>query len=237
MKKAVLIAALLVLVAVPGFSGTLNVLYYTDYDVGTDVIPGAIALAGATGTNDSGNQAQFNTDLASGSYNVVIFGEQDGTVFPGSSSELAAYLAGGGKIIGATWLSGSGMTSFFGATSTVSSDGSYITTDGNPIFAGLGPTVGLYNPGWGIYDLGNTTGAVCAGALDNGGCGAVIGNGGSTILNAALFDSYASTAQGQQLIANEIGYLASPTPEPSTLLMLGFGLAGIGGTLRKRFSK
>jgi hypothetical protein len=227
MRKLLICCVLLALAAVPSFAGTINVLYWTDYNVGTSVIPGAIALVpGAVGTAAS-DQSDFNTKLAAGGWDVVIFGEQNTSVWGGSSADITSYVSGGGKVIGATWLTGSGMASFFDATLYASTNSNYITTDSNPIFAGLGPTVGLYNPGWGVFSLGFGTGATCAGTLEYGGCGAIIGNGGQTILNAALFDSYSPQAGGEQLVANEIMVLAgaTATPEPASLLLLGAGFS------------
>jgi hypothetical protein len=235
MRKLFLCCVLVLLAAIPSFAGTVNVLYWWDYSYPSNVVPGAIALAGATGTMAT-DQNDFNTKLAAGGWDVVIFGEQNqggDVIWNGSSAQITAYVAGGGKVIGATWLNG-GMAAYFGATSFVSSDGLFITTDANPIFTGLGPTIGLFNPGWGIYSMGFGTGATCAGTLDGGGCGALIANGGLTILNAALFDTYMPQADGERLIANEILLLSgTQAPEPASLLLLGAGLTCLLAFRRK----
>src|ERR1019366_7204111 len=105
-------------------------------------------------------------------------------------------------------------------------NGSVITTDGNPVFAGLGPTINLSNTGWGIFSRGwdPINGAVGIGSLDSGGSAIILGNSGRTYLNAPLTDTYSPLSDGERLIANELGQLTG-TPEPATFVGMGLGLA------------
>ena len=69
------------------------VLFWDDFSVGTSAVPGAIALAGLTGVG-AVNQADFNTKLAAGGWDAVIFGEQSSGVFPSSAAGLASWVTG-----------------------------------------------------------------------------------------------------------------------------------------------
>ena len=196
-------------------AGTLtagNVLVFEDYVVGTSAIPGALTLWGGCGT--------CTTTTDTGTFNTL--GE-----YSASAAELTAYINAGGRLIGQTWLTG-GLDGLLQA-SHVSSNGNVITTDGNAVFAGLGSTISLSNPGWGIYSQGWSPvgGAVGIGTFSSGGSAIILGNGGRTYLNAGLTDTYSPTSDGSRLIANEIGLVLNETsvPEPSTFVGLGLGLA------------
>ena len=207
---------------------TVQVLYYADVTLGTSVVPGAMALLGG-GYNlvTSSTQADFNTQLSGGAWDVVIFGEQNDTIFNGSSVQLTSYLAGGGKVIGATWDStDSSFLAMMGA-SYFSANPTNIGTNVDPIFNSpyaTGSNITTNNPGWGVYGLAYHPVGGAAGLGDAGGgaFGVIRGNGGRTLLNGPLFDSYGSLAHGQKLGANEIVAVAT-IPEPATggLLVLG----------------
>jgi hypothetical protein len=126
-------------------------------------------------------------------------------------------------------LPNSGLAAFFQAT-MVAQNVTTITTTSHPVFAGLGATITLNNPGWGVfsqsYNPGGSTGLGPAGT----GYGVVLGNNGQTLLNAALFDSYASLSQGQQFVANEITFLASAAAV-SVPAASGLSLAVLGALL------
>jgi hypothetical protein len=207
-----------------------NILAFEDYTVGTSAIPGALALWGGCGTcTITSDSAQFNALLAGGGWDVAIYAEQNTGTYSSSAAELTTYVSGGGKLIGQTWRQG-GLDALLQAT-FASEDGSVITTDGNPVFAGLGPVIHLSNPGWGIFSQGWNpgAGAVGIGSLNSGGSAIILGNSGRTYLNAGLTDTYSPQSDGERLLSNEIGILTggAPTPEPSTFVGMGLGLTAL----------
>lgn len=222
-------------------SAAVSVLSWQDFNLGTGVVPGAVAALGAGySLTTASSQANFNTLLGSGTWDVVIFGEQNTAVFAGSAAALGSYVSGGGKLIAATWLSSSGLLPLMQASSVVGVNGTTIVTSADPIFNNpfaLGPTIGLSNPGWGTFSMSYATGAQGVGTLGSG-YAVVRGNGGRTLLNAPLFDTYSNPTQGSQFVADEIYSLTSTAvPEPSTLLAGLFALMPFGAsalrTLRK----
>jgi hypothetical protein len=217
----------------------VNILYFEDLSLGTSAVGGALALLGLTGsTTTATDTANFNTLLTSNAYDLVIFGEQtSSSTFSDVSVALTAYVSGGGKVLGTTWLDDA-FGALMGAAGAVETNATSITTDGSPIFDGLGPTIDLTNPGWGIFstswdpDGGNTG----FGTLGSGSA-VVQGNGGRTLLYGPLFDTYSDQAEGERFVANGINLLLddepSVVPEPSTLAMLGFGLFGLWAGARR----
>lgn len=225
----------------PQPAAAVNILYFDDGSVGTNAVTGALSLLGLSGsTTTATSTGNFNTLLTSNTYDLVILGEQsDSDTFTSVALALTGYVTGGGKVLGTTWLN-EGFGALMGATGRVATNATSITTDGSPIFAGLGPTIELTNPGWGVFSSSwdpdsGTTGFGTLGA----GSAIVQANGGRTLLYGPLFDTYDDTQEGERLIANGINLLLddepSVVPEPSTLAMLGLGLFGLwAGTRRAR---
>ncbi len=212
-----------------------NVLVFEDLLHGTSAIPGALALWGGCGIcTTRTTSAAFNADLTAGGWDLVIYAEQNASTFVNSATQLATWVAGGGKLIGQTWRTG-GLDALLQA-SAASTNGSTITTSGHAIFAGLGGTIALANPGWITFSRGwNPTGlATGLGTLDSGGSAVIHGNSGRTFLNAPLTDTYNPGSDGERLLANEIGFLMNPVPEPSTLVFMGIGTAALGFARARR---
>ena len=216
-----------------------NILIFEDFALDASAIPGALALSGACGLcqteTDSG---AFNLALTGGTWDLVIYAEQDGNTFSNSVAELTAYLASGGRMIGQTWMTG-GLDALLEG-SGVSANGTEITTDADPVFAGLGPTISLTSPGWGTFSRGwnPVGGGVGLGSITGGGSAIIRGNGGRTYLNAALTDTYSPLADGERLLANEIndllGSTGTPVPEPSSIGLAGLGLFALAFMRRRK---
>src|SRR5438552_5317338 len=123
-KRLFSVPALFLLVAAGQAFG--GILWFTDADSGTNAIPGAITLAGRTGTQAT-SISNFNTLLSSGTWELVIFGEQGNNIFSQVSVNLTNYVNGGGLLIGATWQGANGYTALMQA-SLVDQDALTITT-------------------------------------------------------------------------------------------------------------
>jgi len=235
MRKLLFVFALCLLCTSASFAD--SVLWFSDYtgNPGTaNTIAGGITAAGDSGTQAS-SSANFAALLGGGGFQTAIFSEQccfsaDASV----SAALASFVAGGGHVIGFTWYSSSPLLGIAGAAD-IGQNYSSFSTLGDPLFNGLPGTVGLYNPSYGVFsiDLLAGAGATCYGQTAHGAC-AVVGFNGNFI-NGQLPDTFSVGGDGTQLVANELGAVA--TPEPGSLVLLGSGMLGLAGTLRRKLAR
>src|SRR5262245_53195990 len=192
-------------------ASAVAILHFEDLDKGTSAVPGALDLLGLTEfTTTVTSAGDFVTNLESGStWDIVIFGEQNRNIFTGSlAADLAAYVNTGGHVLGATWLSDSGFSALMQAQ-VVDTNALTITTDTNPVFAGMGPTIALQNAGWSVtwtQSWSPIGSAVAAGRLGEG-AAVIVGNDGRTILQGPLFDGFVDGSVGNRFVANEIQLL------------------------------
>jgi len=217
-----------------------SVVWFTDYTVGGNgSITGALAarpwLTGYAATS----QTDFNNALLSGTYQLAIFGEQGNYVFGGSSSAFTTFLAGGGRVLAASWTrDGSGFASYFGTTVT-SYNQSSISGSG-PLFAGgLSSPFSLTNPGWGVFSEGYSGSDPCLANFADASSAAQVALTGDALLLGGLFDTYANARDGELYVGNGIDYLLTPTttPEPASTVLLATGLLAIAVVGKRRKSR
>ncbi len=187
----------------PAFAG--NILWFEDGTLGTSAVGGAIALTPHS-YQFTNNATTFNSMLNSGTWDLVIWGEENNAQWATCSAALTSYVNGGGKVIGATWQNTGFAAMMQGSLS--STNVTSITTTSHAIFANCGASIGISNPGYGIYSQCYSPTSTASGLGTSGAAyGVILGNGGRTLLNAPLFSCYTSLTTGQQFIANEINFL------------------------------
>lgn len=196
----------------------LGILHYTDDNLGTNVVPGALGLLGTSATEPA-DATEFATLIAEGGWGIVIMGEQNAPYFSTVETALDAYLAAGGRVIAATYSSSSALIAFMEATNGPGTNYAEVITDAHPIFDGLGTSVSVADPGWGTYARSYEAdgSADCLGSTSAGGCAGVLGNGDQTILLGPLFDAYGTVGDGSTLVSQAITFLLEATPNPTAI--------------------
>jgi len=196
------------LAASPAWAG--NILVFDDGGgAGPSAVAGGVALTPHTATYTT-STATFNSSMAAGGWDLVIWSEQSNAQWSACSSALTTYVNGGGKVIGCTWQN-TGFVALMQGT-LVSTNFTSITTTSHPIFANCPATIGVTSTGFGIYSqcynpVSGATGIGTAGSA----YAVILGNGGRTLLNGPLSPQYVPLSAGQQLYANEINYLITHT--------------------------
>ncbi len=234
MKKFLVAIFMTLMVASQSAYATTSVLLYQDHSIGTSVLPGALNMLGLDATYAS-DSTEFNNYLTSSTWDLVIFAEQNNSIFSESATLLNSYVNNGGKLLADTWRGDSGLSSLMQAT-MVGSNYSTITTDAHEIFDGIGSEIYLSDPGWGVHSVSweATGGAVGLGTLGTGSA-VILGNNGNTLLYGPLTDTYMYETQGSTFVANGISYLLKSEPNPTVPAPGALLLAALGTTCIRKF--
>jgi hypothetical protein len=222
-----------------------SILYFVDGNHGTDEMAAALATLSGDTIALASSPADFNTKIASGTYNLGIFSAQEAFApdYSAALAALAAFVVGGGNAIVDDWFTSGTDIAAFGASFTSHINGPAVNM--TSFNAGVTNPVAITNPSAPYatfsYGLSALSGASVAGTFvdagnasgTNGEGAVIVGNGGRSIVNGFLNDT--AGAAGEQIYINEITGFTSVVPEPSTLLLLSTGVLGLTGMgLRKK---
>ena len=157
LKKLGLIALISLLSLNNAFSRTsisdLRVLYFEDLHIGTDAIQLSLDTYGIT-YSKTASYTDFNTEIARGIYNFVIYNNQNLSPDASNMTALSSYISGGGKALGTTWTDGNGMMAMFGVVETGRRNGTSVSGISSFPITISNPTSASYPSGWGTWDNG-----------------------------------------------------------------------------------
>jgi hypothetical protein len=214
MKRSIILAVIIALTVGIQTARAASILYYPDYTRGIDYMAMALTALSATDTvTVATSPTDFATKLASGSYDMAIFFQQEGQGpdYDAAFAALSTFIAGGGLAIADDWTRNIAPGAVFDTTFTGGfNETSLIITDVALLAGFTSPQVSLGNPGWGFFSLDLAVAdpaATCSASFPTG-CAIVSGNGGHTFFNGFLSDTFnESGLPGEQLYENEINTL------------------------------
>ena len=225
-----------------------NILYYNDMTLGDDAMASALAgLSGSTVTTAT-DSTDFQTQLATGNFDLGIYMIQNATGYDSTFAALATFVQNGGKAIIDFNDTATGAPTGFGAAFTGNTNDSSLTVTDTTLASGLsGNSLTFANPGWANFSFGLTAdpGAIVAATLSNSESAIVIANSGRSIFNGFLSDTFLNSSDnlqlwndGVRLYTNEINsVLSASVPEPSSLALGMTGLLAVMTCNRRRVAK
>jgi hypothetical protein len=232
-----LMIAVLAFVGIVRAVGATSIVYYDVGQVGTDEMQAALNGLGSGFTvTDAASAAAFQTDIASGSYNIGIFLLNSGSASDYSSAinALGTFAAGGGGAIFSDMSSSSTLDAQFGLSSYATSPNWTSMNLSGALDSFLsGTSIALTNPGYTTFATGAriaTTGHILEGTIPGGGDPIIEASTGKVFWNGFADGAVAGT-NGVQLYRNEIltaaGQPPSPVPLPATAWLMLSGLGGL----------
>ncbi len=229
-------AAVAGLLSIVGEANALTAYYFADAYLGSDNMATALANLGYSVTSTNSATALAAANLSG--FDVVIAFNQDAfNTSAAYKANLNAYIAGGGRVILDDWNMNNANLPNLGATFTGDQNSTPLTITSAALSSGLSSaTEALSTTLWftNATDLA-LAGGTSLGVFPDGASGIVLGNGGRTLFNGFLGDTFLNQADNVQFFENELNLLApaGATPLPATLPLF-MGGAGVIGLLARR---
>ncbi len=219
-----------------------NVLYYNDFNLGTDQMSIALANLGYTVTLVTTNAA-FQTQIAiPGAYDMAIYLGQNAPADATSAAALAAFMNSGGFTIYTDYFINSPLSAPLGATFTGNVNQTIVTATDPTIAAGLPSNpFTIVNPGtgWATFSMGLSPigGSTVLATFGNGEAALVRNNNGRSLVLGFLSDVVATPSFFETAITSSFAFqeinvtsISALSFCPGASVQVGFNSTGSVGS-------
>ena len=191
-----------------------DVLYYSDYVVGTDLMREALGELPETDRVVVSSTARaFENQLIFSKYDLVILVLQDEPKSPSDYPQFRRYVEKGGRVIFSDANKNGDFARLMGITYTRTANQSALYIYDKELSVGIDQNpIMLRNTGYHVWSVGVKEAGRSA-ALFSNTDGAIVMPDSSKIVNAFAVDTPADKGAGVQLFANEISYLLRESEE------------------------